>query len=409
MMTYEIERIEHGTVTSPQGFQASGVSAGIKSGGKLDLGLLVSEARCAAAGVFTTNVIKGASLLVTRDHLQDGCAQAILANSGNANACTGERGIQDAETMSRTAAERLRLSASDVLPNSTGVIGNYLPLEGIIRGIEEAARRLRDDGGEEMARAIMTTDTVPKFAARRVAVGGETFTLGGIAKGSGMIHPNLATMFAFLTTDARVNSVSLRGFLKEATDDTFNRLTIDGDTSCDDTVLLLANGLSMKTEIAPDESLPAQAFREALRDLCLDLTRQLARDGEGVTKVVTLQVRGAKKREEALQIARTVAVSCLVKTAFHGQDPNWGRIITSAGAAGVGFDPGRVDLWIGDIRVMRGGERAAYQEEDAAAVMQRSEYEIVLHLNQGDYEDFYITTDLSNAYIDINADYRHRT
>ncbi|MEW6233933.1 MAG: bifunctional glutamate N-acetyltransferase/amino-acid acetyltransferase ArgJ [Candidatus Omnitrophota bacterium] len=408
-MSHTIESVAHGTVTTPKGFKAAGVAAGIKGGEKLDLGILVSQVRCTAAGVFTTNAVKGASLLTTKEHLADGYAQAVIVNSGNANACTGERGLLDAKEMARALSRQLNIPVQDVLPSSTGVIGVYLPLPQIRDGVEKAVPRLREDGGEEMARAMMTTDTKPKYAARRVIAENQTFCLGGVAKGAGMIHPNMATMLVFLTTDARVDRQSLQTFLSEEIGASFNRFTIDGDTSCDDTVLLLANGLAGGRDIACDDSPLANAFREALHSLCLDLTMQLARDGEGVTKTAIVCVKGACTRADAVKIARSIAVSPLVKTAIHGQDPNWGRIINAAGYSGADFDPDCVDLWIGDVQVMERGERGRYEEEAAAQVMRGDGYEIILDLRQGTESDFYITTDFSNAYIDINADYRHRT
>ncbi len=408
-MRIKIESIGNGSVTSPAGFKAAGVTAGIKASGKPDLGLLVSQVRCSAAGVFTTNVIKGASLLVSREHLEDGNAQAIIVNSGNANACTGERGLLDAREMARCVARQLNMPHQDVLPNSTGVIGEYLPLPPIRTGIESLIPKLSEEGGIEFANAIMTTDTVPKYSARKLFVEGHTFTLGGVAKGAGMIHPNMATLFAFLTTDARICSCGLRSFLIEAVEKSFNRLSVDGDTSCCDTVLLLANGLASGTEIKPDDGILAEGFLQAIQDLCFDLAYQLARDGEGVSKVVVVRVRGANTSEEAAQVARSVATSSLVKTAFHGQDPNWGRFITAAGYSNIYFNPTKIDMWLDEVQVMQQGERAGYEEKNAAAVMKQSEYEITLDLHQGDKEDFYITTDLSNAYIDINADYRNRT
>ena len=224
-----------------------------------------------------------------------------------------------------------------------------------------------------------------------------------------MIHPNMATMLVFLTTDARINPQSLKIFLTEVVDQSFNRFTIDGDTSCDDTVLLMANGLASCEEITPNEEPFAEAFREALLDLCRDLTYQLARDGEGVTRVATIHVRGTQINEDAARIARSIAVSPLVKTAIYGHDPNWGRIINAAGYSGVSFDPTRVDMWIGDIQILQQGEKTRYEEEDAINVMKRNEFDIVLDIGQGDGADFYITTDFSHQYIDINADYRHRT
>lgn len=408
-MNHKIEIIPDGSVTSPKGFQSAGVAAGIKSTGKLDLGLLVSETRCSAAAVFTRNVIKGASLLVSREHLRDGYAQCVVANSGNANACTGERGMLDAREMARIVAQCLKISEGDVLPASTGIIGEYLPLPAIRKGIEQAAEALSPDGGIRFAQAIMTTDTVPKHAARRVSRGETSFSLGGVAKGAGMIHPNMATMLVFLTTDLKVETAILKPLLLEAVDHTFNRFTIDGDTSCDDTVVLLANGRANAPEINDTAGPAYSALRDALFDLCSELTYRLAGDGEGVTKVVTIQVQGARTREEAARVARSIAISPLVKTAFHGEDPNWGRIVTAAGNSGVEFDPAAIDLKIGNHLVVDQGERGVYREEDVHGVMKNNQFEIVLTLNQGKEQDFYITTDFSKVYVDINADYRHRS
>lgn len=408
-MVIKIEKIDDGSVTTPKGFKAAGVSCGIKKSGTMDLSMVVSDVRCHAAGVYTTNVIKGASLLVNRENISDGYAQAIVANSGNANACTGEQGMNDAREITLAASDLLAIPSQDILPNSTGVIGEFMPVEKIKSGLEALIPKLRYDGGLEMARAIMTTDTVPKHSARRVTIDGQSFVIGGIAKGSGMIHPNMGTMFGFLTTDATIQSKHLQFFLKEAVDSSFNRFTIDGDTSCDDTVLLLANGAGCATEITPDCGLFAEAFREALQDLCQELIYRLARDGEGVTKVATIRVQGCPTKAEATQIARTIAISPLVKTAMNGEDPNWGRIINAAGYSRIEFNPDLVDLWIGDVQVMNRGARAQYNEEDAHRVMKMSEYEILLNFNNGNEKDFYITTDFSKDYVGINADYRHRT
>ncbi|MBN2330065.1 MAG: bifunctional glutamate N-acetyltransferase/amino-acid acetyltransferase ArgJ [Candidatus Omnitrophica bacterium] len=408
-MSYTIQRIENGGATSAKGFKAAGASAGIKTGGKLDIGILASQVRCPTAGVFTTNQLKGASLLITKEHLSDGYGQVVFVNSGCANACTGERGFLDAREIARHLARKLNIAATDVLPSSTGVIGVYLPLPNIREAIDRALPHLREDGGLEMAQAIMTTDTVPKSTARKVTVDGHQFILGGCAKGAGMIQPMMATMLSYITTDARISPQNLSIFLKNAVDRSFNRLTIDGDTSCCDTVLLMANGLSSSVEIAPDGGPAGEAFQEALNDLCRDLAMRLARDGEGVTKAVTIQVRGTRTRDDAIRIARAIANSPLVKTAIHGCDPNWGRILTAAGYSGVAFDVNRVDLWIGRIQMMHHGEPARFDEAEVHDLMKNTDYEIVVDLHQGEEGDFYITTDLSKEYIDINADYRHRT
>ncbi|MGI6455682.1 MAG: bifunctional glutamate N-acetyltransferase/amino-acid acetyltransferase ArgJ [bacterium] len=405
---HHIQTLDQGSVTSPRGFRAAGVACGIKKSGWLDLGILVSDTPCAAAGVFTRNAVKGASLQVTQRHLKQGTAQAVVVNSGNANACTGERGIQDAITLSTMLAQRLNLKPEDVLPSSTGVIGQFLPLEKLQQGIEHALPRLSDEGGIEMAKAIMTTDTVLKYSARLVEIEGKTFTIGGIAKGSGMIHPNMATMLAYLTTDARVDAPTLNIFLKAAVDSSFNRLSIDGDTSCCDTVLLLANGTQEGVEISLNTH-TGYVFLEALKSLCLELTMKMAFDGEGVTTVVKIHIENAPTQEDARRIACTIAKSPLVKTAIHGQDPNWGRFLNALGYSGAAVNPGKVDMWIGKVQVMKNGMKAEYSEEEAHQVMKNEEYEVRLNLNQGSCHDFYITTDFSKEYIDINADYRNRT
>ncbi len=408
-MAFSFSAVENGGVTTPKGFKAAGVAAGIKSKGALDLGFLISQVRCPVAGVFTTNQLKGASLLVTREHLADGYGQVVIVNSGNANACTGERGLLDAREIARYLGRKLGIPAQDVLPSSTGVIGVFLPLPIIRDAIDKAIPLFDENSGADMSRAIMTTDTVPKTAAYKVVVDNRLFSIGGTAKGAGMIMPNMATMLSYITTDVRISPENLQIFLNNAVAKSYNRLTIDGDTSCDDTVLLMANGLSDSTEIAPGCGEVAEAFQEALNKLCLDLTLQLARDGEGVTKVAYIRVRGTRREEDALTAARSIANSPLVKTAIHGCDPNWGRILTAAGYSGVEFDPGIVDLWIGNVQVMQSGRPANFEEEDAYNVMRGTEYDIVIDLHQGDYDDFYITTDFSKEYIDINADYRHRT
>ncbi|MDP8243955.1 MAG: bifunctional glutamate N-acetyltransferase/amino-acid acetyltransferase ArgJ [Candidatus Hinthialibacter antarcticus] len=406
-MSYTIETIESGGVTSPQGFRAGGVAAGIKKSGALDIGVLVSESRCAAAGVFTTNRLKGASLLTTHRSIQDGYAQAVYVNSGNANACTGDQGLKDAQAIARHIAEKLGLAENDALPNSTGVIGAFLPMDKVLAGIDALLPNLNREGGADFARAMMTTDTVAKFSARKVTMNGKTFTLGASAKGSGMIHPNMATMLSFISCDAKLSPQAASTYLREACDQTFNRLTIDGDTSCDDTVLLLANGAS-GVEIDP-EGETGEAFANALNDLCSDMVLRLAHDGEGVTKVAYIKVEGAASKQDATQVAKTIAISPLVKTALHGCDPNWGRIINAAGYSGVDLDLDRADLWLDDIQLFANGQPAKFSEDAAHQIMLGDEYTFRLALNAGDASDWYITTDFSKEYVDINADYRHRT
>ncbi|MFH1739343.1 MAG: bifunctional glutamate N-acetyltransferase/amino-acid acetyltransferase ArgJ, partial [bacterium] len=349
----------NGGVTAPMGFSAAGVSAGIKKGGRLDLGLLYSQVRSAAAAVCTTNQLKGESLQVSMEHLRDGYAQAVVVNSGNANACTGERGLLDAREMARAVGRLVNIPSQDVVVASTGLIGQFLPLPKIRKGIEQAVANLDPEGDSAMAKAIMTTDTVPKSAAYQVAESGRSFTLGGTAKGAGMIHPKMATMLAFLTTDARLAPDNLKHMLSEAIGRTFNRITVDRDTSCCDMVVILANGLATGEEIDPASPL-GHAFEEALLALCKDLSQQLVHDGEGTTKVAEIICKGARDELEAAKIAETIATSLLVKTALFGGDPNWGRIVNAAGYSGVSFAVDKVELWIGPIRVFADGMPTKY-------------------------------------------------
>ncbi|MBI1388311.1 MAG: bifunctional glutamate N-acetyltransferase/amino-acid acetyltransferase ArgJ [bacterium] len=406
-MVHSIEVIAEGGVATPAGFKAGGLAAGIKKSGAPDLAALVSDTPCAAGGVFTTNALKGASLMVTRERVQLGRAQAVWVNSGNANSCTGEDGLQAARELSAYLAQRLGIDAALTLPNSTGVIGVPLPLDKIRAGMDSLAGSLSAAGGPAFARAIMTTDTVPKSSARRVNVNGKTFSLGASAKGAGMIHPNMATMLTYITTDAALEPGFTQNQIAAACAKTFNRFTIDGDTSCCDTVLLLANGASgVSIEPGSEE---AAAFAEALHDLCWELTRKLARDGEGVTKAVLIRVEGAPGDAEAVTIARSIATSPLVKTALHAADPNWGRIVNAAGYSGAAFDIAKIDVFIGETAVMKRGAPVAFSESEVHAYMQQDELIVRLALNQGAGEGFYLTTDFSKEYVDINADYRNRT
>ena len=403
-----ITRVDGG-VTASKGFTATGVAAGIKSGGAPDLAVLASQVRCSAAAVFTTNKLKGAGVVVGHENLQDRHAQAVVVNSGNANACTGERGLLDASEMCRTLGRLMHIPSADVVPSSTGVIGVYLPLPNIRKGIEDAHAQLSSEGGASMAEAIMTTDTHPKQVAYKIVAAGQEVHIGGCAKGAGMIHPNMATMLCFLTTDARVEPDTLDRWLREAVDNSFNRMSVDGDTSCCDTVLVLSNGLSGGESIHNEASELGAEFRRALGAICWDLARALALDGEGVERACRIAVRGAKSVDDAKQVAKTIAVSPLVKTAIAGGDPNWGRIINAAGYSGVDFDPGLADLWIGEIRVMEKGQPAQFEESDAASVFRQEEFEVTLDLNAGREDYWYYTTDLTHGYVDINADYTHRT
>ncbi|MCX6374500.1 MAG: bifunctional glutamate N-acetyltransferase/amino-acid acetyltransferase ArgJ, partial [Armatimonadetes bacterium] len=384
-------------------FLASGVRAGIKKQGE-DVALVCSESPASAAGVFTTTVVKAAPVLVTRSRLPRGTCRAVIANSGNANACTGEQGMRDAVEMAAHVARLLRVPEGDVLVASTGIIGRPLPMDKIAAGIEEAVRSLSADGGINAARAIMTTDTRPKEASVEIEIGGKTVRIGGMAKGAGMICPNVATMLAFITTDAAISPEMLQDCLARSAEVSFNCLTVDGDTSTNDTVIMLANGVAgnpVMTSEGPDLS----EFKKGLDLVTTDLAKQIAADGEGATKLVEIVVQGAKTYEDCRQIAKTIANSPLVKTAIFGCDPNWGRILAAAGRAGVEFDPKAVDLSLGDTLVVKGGEPVALSEQEAHDYLTGSEVLVNLRVGGERYGATVWTCDFSYDYVKINAEY----
>jgi glutamate N-acetyltransferase / amino-acid N-acetyltransferase len=391
------------SVCAPEGFRVAGVAAGIKTEGP-DVALIVSEVPAHAAALFTTNRVQAAPILISREHLRatHGRARAIVVNSGNANACTGAQGLADARRMAAAAGEALDLPAEQVLVASTGIIGHAMPMEKLEAGIQNAAAALARDAGPAAA-AIMTTDLVPKAAAVEFEFGGRPVRIGGICKGSGMIGPHLATMLAFLTTDADVWPEVLHPSLSAVAARTFNCTTVDGDTSTNDTLAILANGRS-GVSVRPNS--PAlQAFEAALELVCTQLARALARDGEGATKLIEIRVRGARNAVDARRIAMTMANSPLVKCAFFGNDPNWGRLMMAAGRAGVRFDPARADLWIGDVQLVRHGEPLPFDTGAAAATMKQSEVSVTLELAEGASNARVWTCDFSYDYIRINAEY----
>ncbi len=397
-----------GGITAPQGFKAAGVVAQVRKKGRRDLALICSEVPAVAAGLFTRNLVKAAPVILSQEHLAGGRAQAIVVNSGIANAYMGAQGMADARRMASVTAESLGVPVADVVVASTGVIGEPLPIAKIEKGIRDAAVNLTRDGGGDAAEAIMTTDTALKEYALRFNPddgAGPAVTIGGIAKGSGMIHPNMATMLSFLTTDAVIDRVALDAALRYAADRSYNAVTIDGDTSTNDMVVILANGLAGNAPITAD-SAGFEAFRDALKAVCVELAKMIAHDGEGATKYMEVQVRGAQNEQGALQIARTIASSNLVKAALFGEDANWGRIITAAGYSGVLFDPERVTIWIGDLKMADGGTGLDFDEERAKEILEGREIEISLDLHQGDAGGVAWGCDLSYDYVRINANYR---
>ncbi len=387
-----------GTVTSPKGFLAGATRAGLKTGNVLDLGILYSEVSCVAAGLFTTNRIKAAPVLWCQKHIAAGKSQAIVANAGCANACIGEQGLEDAAEMARLAARRLGIEPQDVLVASTGVIGERLPIDLIGTGIEKVA--LSQEGGHELAQAILTTDTCTKEVA--VAADDGEFTIGGIAKGSGMIHPNMATLLCFLATDAAIDAHFLEKALREAVDASFNMVTVDGDTSPNDTVLILANGMAGSINEGTGD---AEDFQAVLTEVCTYLARRIASDGEGATRLIEVTVDGALTVADARLAARTIAGSPLVKTAVHGCDPNWGRIVAALGYSGAEIDGARIDLFLNNIRLVAGGSPHPFDEEEVRVVMGGAEVPIRVCLNLGDCAATAWGCDLSAEYVTINSEY----
>ena len=403
-MEAKIEFIPQGSVTSPEGFHAGATYAGIKEKARdsLDLGILFSEAPCVAAALFTTNRIRAAPVALSRERLREGRAVAVVVNSGCANACTGEQGLADAAEMANLAAKGMGLPPEDVVVASTGVIGQRLPMKRIEAAIDQII--LSREGGHELARAMMTTDTVPKETAVAVRVGEGGFTIGGVAKGSGMIHPDLATLLCFLTTDAAVDIDFLKLSLRKAVDVSFNMVSIDGDTSPNDTVLIMANGRAGNEMIAQGSG-QAGAFQQALDQVCIYLAKYIARDSEGASKLIEVTVSGAPSVAEARLAARAVVSSILVKAAVHGGDPNWGRIMAAVGRSGVDVVESKIDLYLGNICVVRGGKPVASSKRRLLGVLSGSEVSIGLQLNLGMATTTAWGCDLSEEYVTINSQY----
>jgi len=394
-----------GGITAPKGFRASGVAAHIKKvWDKKDCALIASDAPATAAGMFTKNLMKSPPVLWNAAVCISGTAQAVFINSGNANAATGERGFEDVCTTAAWLADALHADPKHICICSTGVIGVPLPMDRIRKGVESSVNALAETGSGDAALAIMTTDTVPKEIAVEIALSNGTVRIGAIAKGSGMIAPDMATMICVITTDAEIDAPALDKALRSAINVSINCITVDNDMSTSDTVLCLANGAS-GVRIEGDTA-DFAAFSEALRALCVDVAKLLVKDGEGATKFVEIAIEGADSEDGAKTIARAIANSMLVKTAFFGQDPNWGRIVCAAGYAGVDFDPGVIALWLDDVQLVKDGAATHYREEDAAAVMKQKEFRVRLCVGSGPGSAVFWTSDLSHDYVSINADYR---
>ncbi len=398
-------------LTKVAGFQASGVTCGLKASGNKDLALIVSDTPCTWAATFTTNTFCAAPVLYDKALLEQSGGRglrAVLINAGIANAVTGQRGLQDAEAMARRAESEARLPHGSVAVMSTGVIGHLLPMEKIELGIIQAVESLSSAGGSDAAEAIMTTDTLPKSAFVQIEMGGRQISIGGISKGSGMIHPNMATMLATIVTDASVLPADLDAALHTAVNRSFNRVSVDGDTSTNDTVILMASGA------AGDESLTGDdlaQFTAALSDVCVDLAKQIARDGEGATKLIEIHIKGAKSEEDAVKAAATLATSPLSKTAIFGGDPNWGRFLAAIGRSGAALDPAATALWLsaGDnapVALVQDGRPLPFDASAlSAAIVANSQVDVTADLGVGESEARYWTCDLSYKYVEINADY----
>ncbi len=396
--------INNGTVTSAKGFKAAGIFSGIKKK-KKDLALIYSDSSCTAAGTFTLNKVKAAPLLVSQDVIKSKSeVKAVIVNSGNANACTGEAGYNDALKMQSCCAEKLGINANEVLISSTGVIGQLMPMDKLLGGIDEIVPKLSADGGFDAAEAIMTTDKKMKSFAVKVELSIGSVTIGAICKGSGMIMPNMATMLAFVTTDAKIETDLLQKLLSKAVKNSFNKISVDGDTSTNDMVVILANGKSGMdvNENSEDETL----FYEALEALSIEMAKSIVSDGEGATKLVTINVSGAHSEEDADLVGKAVANSSLVKTAIYGEDANWGRIMSAAGNSGASIEPEKMSIFFNNSPVVLPDYNIVLDEAEAKEILSQSEFQIKINLNGGKYSSTWWTCDFSEEYVKINANYR---
>ena len=400
-----------GGMSAVQGFKSTGIHCGIKRA-KKDLAIIYSQEEAVAAGVFTQNKVAAAPVILTKEHLEatGGKCKAIIVNSGNANACTGTKGLEDARMTASLAAQELGVDEKEILVSSTGVIGVYLPMDKISQGIKNIWQDLQDtNNSQAAAEGIMTTDTFPKEVLVETVIDGKTVKIGGIAKGSGMIHPNMATMLSFIVTDINIGLEMIKEALKEVVDVTFNMISVDGDTSTNDMVLVMANGLA-GNKMINEKNKDYHAFKEALFALCFKLAELIIRDGEGATKFVTVKVINAQTLEDARLAARSITTSNLVKTALFGEDANWGRVIAAIGYSGAAFDPNQVNMYIeserGSQQMMEKGMGLPFDEEKAKAILREKDITLIVDLVTGSQEATAWTCDFSYDYVKINAEYR---
>lgn len=399
-----------GSVTAPKGFNAAGVCASVKPSNKTkrDVALIYCEKKCTAAAVYTKNLVKSSAILVTQNHLADGYAQAVIVNSGNANTCNAD-GVEKAEKMCSLAADALGVDSNDVIVASTGVIGQVLPIEPIEKGVAMMKGNLSKEGGTDAAESIMTTDTVKKEMAMEMTLGRKTVTVGGIAKGSGMIHINMGTMLSFVTTDAAISSEMLYEALKEAVEDSYNMVSVDGDTSTNDTLAIMASGLAGNPEIT-EKNQDYRDFVDGITEAFKQLAKKLAGDGEGATKLLICTVTGAKTKKDAVMVSKSVICSSLLKAAMFGADANWGRVLCAVGYSGADVDVTKVDVDFksvkGEIAVCRNGAGIEFSEEKAKEILLEKEIEILVNVGDGEGKAQAYGCDLTYDYVKINGDYR---
>ena len=386
------------------GYQFSSVYSGIKKSKKKDLALIYSDVPAKAAAVFTTNVVKAAPVLLGQERIKQGICQALIINSGIANAFTGSKGFANALLTTKYLSESLGIQEDFIIPSSTGLIGGPLPVSKIKKALPNLIANMGPGGLEGVARGIMTTDRFPKYAQRKLKIGNKTGTIAAIGKGAGMISPNMATMLCFIVTDININKTTLKKALVNSIEDSFNKIIVDGDTSTNDSVIILSNGVLGNNEITLKSGY-YKKFEKTVVELCSEIAELIVKDGEGSTKVVKIEVLGARTDKEAAKIARTVGNSQLVKTAFYGQDPNWGRILAAAGRSGVKFNPDKVDMFFDDKCVIKNGLQ--YQAESKfGAVFKKPKFTVSIKLKEGKGSSYVITSDLSKEYVRINSDYR---
>ncbi|OQY09347.1 MAG: bifunctional ornithine acetyltransferase/N-acetylglutamate synthase [Fusobacteriia bacterium 4572_132] len=402
-----LKTIENGTITSVAGFKAAAVNCRIKDNDKNDLGLIVGEKKNICVGVFTQNMVRSKTIDLSIKNIENNNIKAIIVNSGNANACVGQKGYNDALKMTELIADELNIKKEEVVVASTGVIGQELPMEKIEKGIKEISKHLKKDGGEEVAKAIMTTDLVPKNIAVDIKLeNGKIVRIAGIAKGSGMIHPNMATMLGFITTDMNIKKEVLQDLLREITNKTFNMISVDRDTSTNDMVIVLANGMAENEEVKDENSLDYEEFKKGLYYVMEYLAKSIARDGEGATKLIEVQVDNASSFDDAKKVGKSVINSPLVKTAIYGEDANWGRIIAAVGYSGATVSEAEIDIFVGDIQVCKNGIGVLESEEEVNKILKTDEIKIKIDLKLGVERAKVWGCDLTYDYIKINADYR---